>query len=85
MQKKQNLLAKITHLTDSHVYASIILSDIKVKVFILYLHVSAFRKFTFESKHINISINSTSSVGLSSSFISFFLCFLNKLFIDPNE
>lgn len=38
----------VTYLTDPHVYASIVLSNIEVKVFILYLHVPTFGKFAFE-------------------------------------
>lgn len=37
-----------TYLADPHINASIVLSNIEVKVFILYLHVPTFRKFTFE-------------------------------------
>jgi hypothetical protein len=39
-----------THFTNSHIYSAIILTDIKIKIFVIDSHVAAFRHFTFESK-----------------------------------
>lgn len=37
------------YLANSHVYSSIILSDIKVEIFVIHFHVTAFRKLPFET------------------------------------
>jgi hypothetical protein len=45
-----------THFTNSHIYSAIILTDIKIKIFVIDSHVAAFRHFTFESKNKNKNI-----------------------------
>lgn len=64
----------VIYLTDPHVYASIVLSNIEIKVFILYLHVPTFGKFAFEPVFCAVCLFSL----IKKSAWCIFLCSENK-------